>query len=66
MPRLSLATVTLELDAVLFDAGGTLLRLDYAFLRAIDRRGRGGGARARQPVARRAAWRRGALAELLR
>ena len=38
MPLLSLATAALEVDAVLFDAGGTLLRLDYAFMRACARR----------------------------
>jgi putative hydrolase of the HAD superfamily len=37
VPLLSLATATLDLDAVLFDAGGTLLRLDYAFMRACAR-----------------------------
>lgn len=38
MPRLSLASATLDLDAVLFDAGGTLIRLDYAFMRACAQR----------------------------
>jgi putative hydrolase of the HAD superfamily len=38
VPRLSLASAALELDAVLFDAGGTLLRLDYGFLCASARR----------------------------
>lgn len=33
MPRLSLASTQLDVDLLLFDAGGTLLRLDYAFLR---------------------------------
>jgi HAD superfamily hydrolase (TIGR01509 family) len=40
LPRLSLATAALDVDAVLFDAGGTLIRLDYAFMRACaERRG---------------------------
>jgi putative hydrolase of the HAD superfamily len=34
MPLLSLASATIDVDAVLFDAGGTLLRLDYAYMRA--------------------------------
>jgi putative hydrolase of the HAD superfamily len=38
VPRLSLASTALDVDAVLFDAGGTLLRLDYAFMRACARR----------------------------
>jgi HAD superfamily hydrolase (TIGR01662 family) len=38
VPRLSLASSRLDVDAVLFDAGGTLLRLDYAFMRACARR----------------------------
>ena len=38
MPRLRLATTALDVDAVLFDAGGTLIRLDYAFMRACTRR----------------------------
>jgi HAD superfamily hydrolase (TIGR01509 family) len=33
VPRLSLADAEFDLDAVLFDAGGTLIRLDYAFMR---------------------------------
>jgi len=40
VPVLSLGSTALDVDAVLFDAGGTLLRLDYAFMRACaDRRG---------------------------
>ena len=38
MPRLSLASTALDVDAVLFDAGGTLIRLDYAFMRACAAR----------------------------
>jgi putative hydrolase of the HAD superfamily len=38
VPRLSLASIELEVDAVLFDAGGTLIRLDYAFMRACAHR----------------------------
>jgi putative hydrolase of the HAD superfamily len=38
VPRLSLASAALDVDAVLFDAGGTLLRLDYAFMRVCARR----------------------------
>jgi putative hydrolase of the HAD superfamily len=38
VPLLSLASLDLDIDAVLFDAGGTLLRLDYAFMRACARR----------------------------
>jgi len=38
MPRLSLAAAALDVDAVLFDAGGTLLRLDYAYMRACAAR----------------------------
>jgi putative hydrolase of the HAD superfamily len=38
VPRLSLASTVLDLDAVLFDAGGTLIRLDYAFMRACAAR----------------------------
>jgi HAD superfamily hydrolase (TIGR01509 family) len=38
VPRLSLASHALDLDAVLFDAGGTLIRLDYAFMRACAAR----------------------------
>ncbi|HKA13377.1 MAG TPA: HAD family hydrolase [Myxococcota bacterium] len=38
MPRLSLSSLELDLDAVLFDAGGTLLRLDYAFMRTCAAR----------------------------
>ena len=37
MPRLGPAS--LDVDAVLFDAGGTLLRLDHAFIAARARRG---------------------------
>ena len=38
VPLLSLATTKIDLDAVLFDAGGTLIRLDYAFMRECARR----------------------------
>ena len=38
MPLLPLASSALDVDAVLFDAGGTLLRLDYAFMRACAQR----------------------------
>lgn len=34
VPRLRLARELLELDAILFDVGGTLLRLDHAFMAA--------------------------------
>ena len=36
MPRL--APASLDVDVVLFDAGGTLIRLDYAFMRACAER----------------------------
>jgi putative hydrolase of the HAD superfamily len=35
---LPLVSGALDVDAVLFDAGGTLIRLDYAFMRACTRR----------------------------
>ena len=54
VPRLSLASTALDVDAVLFDAGGTLLRLDYAFMRAC--------ARPARPPARDAALARGEAA----
>jgi HAD superfamily hydrolase (TIGR01509 family) len=38
VPLLPIEPSALDLDAVLFDAGGTLLRLDYAFLRACASR----------------------------
>jgi HAD superfamily hydrolase (TIGR01509 family) len=38
VPRLSFASHALDVDAVLFDAGGTLIRLDYAFMRACASR----------------------------
>jgi putative hydrolase of the HAD superfamily len=38
VPRLGPSTAAVDVDAVLFDAGGTLLRLDYAFMRACARR----------------------------
>jgi putative hydrolase of the HAD superfamily len=38
VPRLSLASTDLDVDAVLFDAGGTLIRLDYAYMRACAQR----------------------------
>jgi HAD superfamily hydrolase (TIGR01509 family) len=38
MPLLPLVSGALDVDAVLFDAGGTLIRLDYAFMRACARR----------------------------
>jgi putative hydrolase of the HAD superfamily len=38
VPLLPLASGVLDVDAVLFDAGGTLIRLDYAFMRACARR----------------------------
>jgi HAD superfamily hydrolase (TIGR01509 family) len=38
VPLLSIDRIQLDLDAVLFDAGGTLIRLDYAFMRACARR----------------------------
>jgi len=37
VPLLSLASAEIDVDAVLFDAGGTLLRIDYEFLRACAR-----------------------------
>jgi putative hydrolase of the HAD superfamily len=38
MPVLSIQQTRLDVDAVLFDAGGTLIRLDYAFMRACAAR----------------------------
>ena len=38
MPQLHLGSLALELDAVLFDVGGTLLRFDHAYLAACAAR----------------------------
>jgi putative hydrolase of the HAD superfamily len=38
VPLLSFASAEIDVDAVLFDAGGTLIRLDYAFMRACAAR----------------------------
>jgi HAD superfamily hydrolase (TIGR01549 family) len=38
VPILSLTSAAIDVDAVLFDAGGTLIRLDYAFMRACAAR----------------------------
>jgi len=64
VPRLQLGPTALDLDGILFDVGGTLLRLDHGFLAGLARR-RGhpvgvaalarGEASARREVDRRAA-----------
>jgi len=38
VPRLKIRSGELDVDAVLFDAGGTLIRLDYTFMRACAQR----------------------------
>jgi HAD superfamily hydrolase (TIGR01549 family) len=38
VPLLSIHRIPIDVDAVLFDAGGTLLRLDYGFMRACAAR----------------------------
>jgi putative hydrolase of the HAD superfamily len=68
VPRLQLGSAALDLDAILFDVGGTLLRLDHGFLGGHARRGgydvtddaiARGEAHARREVDRRAVQRGG-------